>query len=145
MADVLFWKENEVCRGVRDLQLPQESRELIVCGVSGTYGLDMATQAFSYESHVADNIEELMACRFVGPCERPAVDVSQLCGVASFYTESVGKLVEVLLRHLTLVDYYGVVEVAALDESHLQERGDVADKHESASARHLFCEVVEAR
>ena len=84
--------------------------------MSGFDGNDASFDGTSYECEVAHEVEEFVSCRFVGPCERSVVEVSEVCGILMFNAHGVGQCVESLLSQFVLVNDDGVVEVASLDE-----------------------------
>ena len=114
-------------------EFSHQARKLVVYGVSGACCNDAALDGFSDESHVADYVEQLVACTFVLPYQRFMLNVTDVVGIHVSHSEEVGQLVKTLLSRLTLIDNDGVVEVAALDVSY---------EYEGASSRNLLGVVL---
>ena len=107
-----------------------------------TSGDDTAFDGSSDECHVADDVEQFVARTFVFPLQRFRLDVTDFRRVHVRHFQQVGEVVELLLADLTLVDDDGVFEVAALDEVGVEQRHDVAHKHEGAGWSHFRGKIV---
>ena len=121
-----------------------EACKLVVDGVTGACGDDATLDRLADESHVADYVEQLVACALVVPNKRLVLYVAKLSSVATLYVNHVCKRVETLLSGLHLVDDDGVVEVAALDEVGLQQWLDVAYEYEGTCRSNIGAELVDA-
>ena len=71
--------------------------KLIVDGMSRTSGDDTALDGFADKSHVANDVEELVACALILPYKRLVLDITEIVGVAVLHLDHVGQLVELLL------------------------------------------------
>ena len=121
-----------------------EAGKLVVDRVAGTCGDDAAFDRFADESHVTDDVKQLMARALVVPLQRAVLDIAYLRGIDMRYVKEVSELVELGLLNLLLVDDDGIVEVAAFDEVGLQQRDDVADKDEGAGRSNVSSVIVDA-
>ena len=117
--------------------LTHQTGELIVDGMTRTSGYDAALDGFADESHIADDVEQLVACALIVPLQRLVLDVTQIGSIAMLYVEHVGQHIEALLSGLALVDHDGVIQIATLDEVGLKQGLDIANKHEGASTGNL--------
>ena len=115
--------------------------ELGVDGVAGSGGDDAALEGTAYEGDVADDVEEFVACGLVVEGEGAVVDVAEFVDFLAGYAHEVGEAVELVLREGGVVDYDGVVEVAAFDEVVGDEGFDFAHEHEGAACCDLAVEV----
>ena len=95
----------------------------------------------SDEGEVANDVEELVACRLIVPCQRTLLDISESIGTRSLSTDSMSELVELCLFNLLVVDDYSIVKVAALDEVGIEERLNLTHEDESAGSSNLLLEV----
>ena len=111
----------------------QQTCELVVYRMSRAGGNDASFEGFAYKGQVADEVEQFVTCRFVGPHQRFVVQVAHFGGIAMFHLHHVGQAVELGLRHLLLVDDDGVVEVASLDEASRKQRLNLANEYERAA------------
>ena len=123
-------------------EFSHQARKLVVYGVPRACCDDAALDGFSDESHVADYVEQLVACTFVLPYQRLVLYVTDVVSIHVSHSEEVGQLVKTLLSRLTLIDNDGVVEVAALDEVKVQQRLDVSYEYEGASGCNLLGVVL---
>ena len=112
--------------------------------MSGAQGRDVSAQAASYKCHVAHDVEEFVAGGLIGPGQRARVDVAQFGRIAVGHAQFVGQVVQAFLRHLMLIDDDGVVKVAALDESHLEERLYLAHKDKGTRLCDFLVKVLHA-
>ena len=96
--------------------LAHQAGELVVHRVSGTCRDDASLDGLSYECHVADDVKQFVSCTLVVPHQRLVLYVADVVGIHVGHFQEVGKLVELLLRNLLLVDDDGIVQVSALDE-----------------------------
>ena len=97
---------------------------------------------FAYERHVIDDIEQLMACRFIVPYQGAVVDISKFGCIHTGDVHGISQAVVAVLRHLTLVEYDRVVEVASLDESSCKQGLDVAHEYKGAARSYLCGELL---
>ena len=95
----------------------------------------------SDEGEVTNDVEELVACRLIVPCQRTLLDVAESIGTWSLGTDSVCKLVKLCLLNLLVVDDYGIVEITALDEVGIEERLNLTHEDESAGCSNFLLEV----
>ena len=101
----------------------------------GSEGDNASLDAAAEQRHVADEVEQFVARGLVLVVERR--EVAEFGGVKMGLPEFVGHVVESLLRHGCLVDDERVLQVAAFDEPHSQERLYLAYKAESARCGYL--------
>ena len=94
--------------------------KLVVDCVSRTCGDDSTADRLADKCHVADDVEQLVACRLILPNKRLSVKITKFLCVAMLCANHVGKFVECILRYFSLVDNDSVVEVAALNQSGCQ-------------------------
>ena len=73
------------------------SCKLVVDGVSGSGSNDASLDGFADECHIADDVEQFVACTFIFPYQRFVLDISQFCCVSVFHLQHVGQRVEFLL------------------------------------------------
>ena len=124
--------------------LTHEPGKFVVDGVSGSRCDDASLDGSAYQCHIANDVEQLVAGRFVVPDEGFVLDVSEHVGVAVFHTCLVTKLVEGFLCGLPFVDDDGVVEVASLHQSCHEQGFYLANEDEGASSSNLRLEVLHA-
>ena len=93
------------------------------------------------ECEVANDVEELVASRFIVPCQRTLLDISESIGTRSLSTDSMSELVELCLFNLLVVDDYSIVKVAALDEVGIEERLNLTHEDECTGSSNLLLEV----
>lgn len=125
------------------LQFSKHAGELIVDGVAGFVGGEVASDGASYEGHIAENVEELVASRFVFPLEGTHLEESEMGSVAMLNAETVGQTVQISLGHDAIVDYEGVGKVAAADKAHLNEGSYLTNENEGASRSEIGREAAE--
>ena len=106
--------------------------------MSRTCGNDTTLDGLTNQSHVANYIEQLVACAFVLPYQRFVLYVTQFGGITMFYVQHVCKHVKTFLGGLTLIHHDGIVKVTTLDEVGLQQRFNIPDKHESTCRGYLL-------
>ena len=116
---------------------------MIVDGVARLVGNEMTTERTAYESHIAENVEQLVAGRFVLPLQGAKLEETQMTCITMFNTEFVGQHVKLLLRHDAVINDKGIAEVAATYQSHLEERNDLTDENESTSCGKVRGEATE--
>ena len=97
-----------------------------VDGVPRLCSHDAAFQRTANQRKVAEKIEQFVACWFILIHQRLVVEIAQLAHLLAWHVHQVGKTVEVFFRHFLIVDNDSVVEVATLNEVHLQQRKDFA-------------------
>ena len=117
--------------------LAHQASELVVHCVTWASGDDTTLDRLADESHVAYDVEELMASTLVLPLQRTVLDVTQLAGIHVRYLEMVGELIELSLLYLTLVDNDGIVQVATLDKVSLEQWHDIANENEGTCRSNL--------
>ena len=110
--------------------------------MAGTCGDDATFDGFADKSHVADDVEQLVACTFVLPRQRLVLDVAQVGCVAVLNVQHICEHIETLLRRLTLINDNGIVKVAALDEISLKQGLDITDEHKGTSTGNLAREIL---
>ena len=115
--------------------------KLVVDGMAWPGGNDATLDGTANEGHVADDVEQLVACTLVLPYQGLVLNVAQLCGITMLHVQHVGQLVELFLRNLALVHDDGVVQVAAFDEIGLEQRLNIAHEDKGTCGRNL-CGVV---
>ena len=94
--------------------------KLVVDSMTRTCGNDASLDGFANQGHITNDVQQFVACALILPYQRLVLDISQLCGVAVFYTEHVCQSVKSLLGGLAFVDDDGIVHIAALDEVGLE-------------------------
>ena len=114
------------------------ARELIIYSMSRLRGNHSAKNGLAHQGEVTDDVEQFVTCRLVVPREGLVVDVAQTGGIHVRDAERVGQFVVAFLWQLALIDDDGVVEVAALDESQIEQGLNLSHKHEGAR-RGDFC------
>ena len=117
--------------------LAHETGELVVHGVARTGCNDATLDRLTDECHIADDVEQFMACTLVLPLQRTVLDVTQLAGIHVRHLEMVGELIELSLLYLALVDNDGIVQVATLDEVGLEQWHDIANEYEGTCRSNL--------
>ena len=122
--------------------LAHQPCKLIVDGVSWTCGYDASLDGFANQSHVADDIEQLMPGTFIVPHKWSVLYISQLCRVNSRYSKLVAQRVNLFLGHLTLIYHDGVIHVSALDKVCLEKRHYVTDKDKGPCSGDFFWIVL---
>ena len=123
--------------------LAHQTGKLIVDRVAGACGDDTTFDRLADERHVTDDVEQLMARALVVPLQGSVLDVAYLCGIDMWHMEKVGKLVELSLLHLLLVDDDCVVEVTPFDEVGLKQRHYIADKDKSACRCYVGSKLID--
>lgn len=116
--------------------------ELVVDGMARAGGDDASLDGTADKGHVAYDVQKLVAGGFVAPHKRAVVEVTELCRIAVLDMQMVGKAVECLLRYLSLVYHYGIVEVAALYESGFKQRLYLAHEDKGAGGGYLLAEML---
>ena len=111
--------------------------------MSGARCDDAAFERTADEGHVAHYVKQFVACRFIVEFQRGVRYAAELGDLHRGETHQRRDVVKVLLRHFAVVDDYGIVEVATLDEVGLQQRLDFAHEHESAACGNLVVEVCD--
>ncbi len=106
--------------------------ELYVHGMSGACGYNASFQRTADERYVAHEIEQFVAGGFIGAGERLGVYETEFGDIARGHVHHVGYAVHLGLLHGRIVDYDGVVEVAAFDKSCGNQRLYFTHKHEGA-------------
>ena len=96
--------------------LAHQAGKFVVHCVPGACRDDTSFDRLADECHVADDVKQLVPGAFVVPHQRLVLYVADVVGIHVGHFQEVGKLVELLLRNLLLVDDDGIVQVAALDE-----------------------------
>ena len=87
--------------------LAHEAGELVIHGVARTGSDDATLDRLTDERHIADDVEQFMACTFVLPLQWAVLDVTQLAGIHVRHLEMVGELIELcLLCHLQEQGFY---------------------------------------
>ena len=146
LVDVHYWLLIGVVNGCLDFVLADLAThlagELVIDGVSRTGGDDATLDGLADKCHIADDVEQLMACALVFPYQWLVLNVTQLGSVAVFYAQHVGQRVQTLLCGLSLVDDDSVVQVATLDKVGLQQRFNIANEDEGACGSYLGGEVL---
>ena len=84
-----------------------------------------------------------MTGSLVGPSKRLVVDIAQLLGVLMRDADCVGQLVVALLRQFVLIDDDGVVEVASLDKSQVEQRLNLPDEYKRPCRGDFLRELTE--
>ena len=110
--------------------------------MSGTCSYDAPLYRFAYKRHIADDVKQFMTCALVVPNEGLVLDISQLCGVKTWYTEQVGKFVEFVLFQLTLIDNDSIIHITALDEVGAEQRLYVANEYEGTCGSNVADELI---
>jgi len=77
--------------------LANKPRQLIVDLVSGAYGNQPPFDRFTDQSHITDDVQQLMACRFIGKSQLPVIQVAQLVGIMMRDVEFIGYIVQFVL------------------------------------------------
>ena len=85
------------------------ARELIINSVTGTGGNDTALDWLANQSHVANDVKQLVTGSLVLPLQGLVLDVTQVGGIAMLNVEHVSQHVKALLSGLAFVDNDGVV------------------------------------
>ena len=106
--------------------------------MSRTGGHNPSLDGTTDKGHVADDVEQLVAGALVVPYQRLVLDIAQVGCIHVWNAQYVGQLVEVLLRHLTLVDYDGIVQTSALDEVGVEQRFDIANKDKRSCSSYFL-------
>ena len=99
---------------------------------------DAALNRTADERHVANDVEQLVTSAFVFPLEGLRLDVANLRSIHVRYFQQIGKIVELLLADLTLIDDDGVFEVATLDKVGIEQRHDVAYEDKRTGGSNLL-------
>lgn len=103
----------------------------------------MSADGASHESHIAEYVEEFVACGLILPLKGTHLEESEVTGVAMLYAEAVSQTVEVGLRHDAVVDDESIGEVAAANEAHLNERRNLANEDEGTGCGEIGREAPE--
>lgn len=130
------------------LQFSEQSGELVIHGMAGLVGDEVATDGATYKRHVTEDVEKLVASGLILPLKRTELEETEMRRIAMLYSECVGQLIEIGLRHAAVVDDKRIREVASADESHLKKRGYLANEDKGASCgevRGKTTEVFEMR
>ena len=93
------------------------------------------------KSHVANNVKEFMARRFVCPLQRTVRNEAKLGGIAMRYLHFIGNLVKTLLTNLLFVNNYGIVKIASLYESRLKQRFHLTHENKCAGRGNFFDKI----
>ena len=107
-------------------------RQLVVDLMARSGSDDVALDGFADEGEVANHVEQFVSCGLVGVGQRLVVYVAQFADAFVRQTQFVSDAIELCLRHFAVVDDDGVIEVAPLDESVLEEHFDLADEDKGA-------------
>ena len=99
-----------------------------------------AFERTAYQGHIAHDIEQFMARRFVFKFQRPVVEITEFTGILMGGSHQVGNMVELFLREFLIVYNDGVVEVASLNQVCMKQRFNFADKHECAAGSDVATE-----
>ena len=118
--------------------LAHRACELIIYSVSGTRCNYAAFERLAYQSHISDDVQQLMTGTLILPGQRLVLQVTEFCSIHVRYLEIVTEAVNDLLLLFQLIDYYCVVKVSALYQAGFQQRYDVSDEHECAGRGNLF-------
>ena len=122
--------------------LSQLTGKLVVDGMTGTCGNDTALDGFTDECHIANDVEQFVACTFVLPYQWLVLNVTEFVGIAVLYAQFVCKPVKTLLCGLTLIDNNGIVHITAFDEVCLQQGLNVSYENESARSSNFLGEII---
>ena len=111
--------------------------------MSGTSGDDAPFDAVAHQGHVADDVQQLVACRLVVPHQWLGLQKAQFGGVVVWCADAVGQLVQFFLALGRLVDDNGIVQVAAADQACGQHHFHLAHEAEGACGSYLAFKVVQ--
>ena len=123
----------------------KQAGKTVVDGVARLVGFHAPADGLPDEGKVAEEVENLMACRLVLPLQGAHLEESEVRGIAVGRSELIGEGVELCLRHLAVVDDEGIRQVAATDKSHLEEGCYLADKDERSRCGKVGGEAAEPR
>ena len=115
--------------------------ELRIGEVAGSGGPYAALDAAPEKGEVAEKVEELVACQLVVGPELKVVEVTAR-DPDVLLVEDFLEVLELLVRYGILDNDDGIVEVAALDEVHLEERFELVQEHEGAAGSDLARIIV---
>ena len=91
--------------------------KLIIDCVSRACCDDASLDGFAYKGKVANDIQQLMTCRFVVPYQRNVIDITQLGGIHVGNTHYVSQFVIIVLAHFFFVDDNGIVQITAFNQA----------------------------
>ena len=121
--------------------LAHESGKLVVNSMSWASGNDASLDRFPYECHVSDDVQKFVTSTFVLPHQRFVLNVANLGGIHVGNFQYVCKLIQLVLRHFTLVNNDSVVHVSAFNEIGFQQRNNVANE-DKGTGRSYFVPIV---
>ena len=113
--------------------LTHESCKLIIDSMTRTSSYNTTFQWLTYKCHVTYNIKQLVTCTLVFPRQRLVLQVTKLCCIHVWYSKIITQFIHILLRLLIFIYYDGIVKVATLNESGLQQWYDVTHEYECTS------------
>ena len=124
--------------------LAHHAREHIINSVSWSGGDDAPLDGLADESHVANDVEQLVTGWLIVPHERLMLDVAEIVGIVMLSARQLAQLVEVLLCGLPLIDNDGIVQVTSLDETGQKQLLYLSNKDEGTGSCHFGHELVHA-
>ena len=118
------------------------TRKLIIDSVTRFRGNHTTSDRTSHECQVTDDVEQLMTSRFVRPSQRLVVEIAQMMRILMWHTNLVSQCIVTLLRQLILINHDGIVEVATLDETEVEQWFYFSHKNECASRSHFLSKIL---
>ena len=117
-----------------------QSCKLIIDSMTRSGRNNSALDRFADKRHVTDDIKQFMTCALIFPHQWLVLNISNLRCIHVRNFQNIGQLVKFLLAHFTFIDNNGIVKVATFDKVCLQQRNDVAYKHECSCCSNLRVE-----
>ena len=111
--------------------------------MTGFVCLHAGLEETSAETHVADDVEQLVAAAFIGETEFEVAEVTRPGDGQLRLVEGPCETGEFLLAHGFLHHDYGVLHVAALNQSQRREMLDLVEEAESAAGSD-FLDIIAA-